>query len=121
MTQVYQYVCDGCREVVRGVVKGKLFHRDYVQFKGSQVVLQGYDFGKSESTYQYLTRPPSEDLTFCVKSGMPCVEKYLDRRRGEINFERQSRKENRLRDEATREEERRNKWLKPDPATDYGF
>ncbi len=106
MAQESQYVCDGCLEVVHGRVKGQFYHRDYIQFKGT-MILQQQDPKTKQGNYTYLTyldkRNPDpkfqgEELSFCVKAGMPCIEKFLTRRREQIRYHREQKRIETMRD-----------------------
>lgn len=63
--------------------------------------LQQQDTKTHQRNYTYLTyvdkRNPNptfvgEELTFCVKGGMPCFEKFIDRRRNEIAYHRENKR-----------------------------
>lgn len=92
-----QYACDGCGDVVHGRLHGTFIHKDYLSMK-SQMTVQQQDPQTRESRWTYLTAAPSEDLCFCLKPGMPCIERFIDRRRGEIEFKRRQKHEQELRD-----------------------
>jgi uncharacterized cysteine cluster protein YcgN (CxxCxxCC family) len=100
MAQESQYVCDGCGDICHGKQRGQFYHRDYFQVKGA-VVLQLMNKDSNELYYQYLSRPlakpPAEEMTFCLKPGIPCMERWMDRRRGEIEFRRRQMREDDLR------------------------
>lgn len=100
MSQEYQYVCDGCGDVVHGKVNGFFQHNDYIQIKG-QICLQKQDPRTKERSYMYYTYGKKdavgnfvgEELSFCIKKGMPCIQKFLDRRQNEIEFHKNKKKD----------------------------
>ena len=77
MAQQYQYVCDGCGATVHGKDRNAFIHEDYIQFNNVTMVLQMMDPQTRYKSHLYLTRQPSEDLTFCMKPGMPCLEQFM--------------------------------------------
>lgn len=76
MAQEYQYVCDGCGDVVHGKVKAAFVHKDYMQIKG-QMVLQLMDVKTRYKEHIFLTRIPAEDLTFCLTPDMKCLAAFI--------------------------------------------
>lgn len=108
MAQESQILCDGCGEVLFGKMKGIHANRNYVEVAG-RVTTHGWNDKVHKNIFQHLTNgvvnlPQTErqwigeSLVFCNKSGIPCFAKWMDRRRGEIQFAYQQRRDASLRD-----------------------
>lgn len=85
MAQEYQFICDGCNAVLHGKMAGKHIRESYLKVRGT-MVLELEDKDAKQSEHIFLTRPPSEEVAFCLKKGMPCIEAYITRRRESYNF-----------------------------------
>lgn len=97
MAQQQAYFCDGCGDLLHGYVKNKLVHKDYLSLRNANASLQMQTKQTFKLFYIFITKPPSQDLSFCMKPGWPCLQQYIDRKVGENNF----RREQALRREAT--------------------
>lgn len=91
-------------------------HADYLTIKGQICIQKEDDPFTGKPRFQYLTKgfemskDPTktmigERLFFCIKTGMPCIQRWMDRRRNEIEFNYQKKRQDALR--ATRREEMR--------------
>lgn len=89
MAQQYQYVCDGCGATVHGKDRNAFIHHEYIQFKNTAAVLQMMDPKTRWKSHTFLTRAPGEDLTFCLKPGLPCIEQYIESKQRIREFHRQ--------------------------------
>lgn len=93
------YICDGCNTTVR---KGDKMTHDYMHLEGKLILELANKWGTFKE-FMYITKAPAEKLTLCMLPGFPCLQKFIDRRRGESVF----RKQQYLRDEAEREHQAR--------------
>lgn len=85
MGLLHNRVCDGCNSIVHGLDRRVFVHIDYIEIKG-QMVLQLEDAQTKYREHIYLTQKPREgepmqDLTFCLKEGLPCLQLYIDFRK----------------------------------------
>lgn len=95
-----QILCDGCGDVLHGQVKGHLKHHDYFSLKNVEAAtLQLMDPRTQYREYIFLNDHPGDWLNFCLKSGMPCLSIWIDRKRAAYNF----RKKQKLRKQAEEE------------------
>lgn len=101
-------LCDGCGDVVYGKQRGQFINRNFIEIAG-RVTLQHWNDRERRHNYQHLTRPiinnqntekqwVGETLVFCNKGGVPCFQKYLDRRNEEIKFHLNQRRTENLRE-----------------------
>lgn len=96
MAKVTNITCDNCNKVLYGKDKAAFIKDPNISIKG-QVILQKVDEETGFSYPVYITRSPTEDLSFC---DLVCFQEYVDMR--EKGYE--DHRKNSLREEATLEE-----------------
>lgn len=71
--------------MVDGIVKGEKRHIDSFHIKGAAYLelQKGYT-----RDHAYITRKEGDWLIFCLRPGMPCLQKFIDRRRSELAYKR---------------------------------
>lgn len=103
-----QIICDGCSGVLRGRVKGRMLHHDYLSFKDAQATLQLMDTRTGYKEYIWLTQQSDNPyqkgqwLNFCLKPGIPCLDTFIDRQRGKYMFHKQQKLRARAEEEQLR-------------------